>query len=260
MSTLYILFILLVAFSNYPIVYLYSILVKRKGVRKVYDIDVDHQQLKREIKNATYTTPVHAIILAAAFFGGLFLPSESAVTIPITFLITFLWTEVWHYFSHRALHTRPLFFIHLEHHRSMTTGPWTAVSFSVLEKLIFSLGIVLPIALVSRIMPVSFIGVCLYYLFYFVTNVIGHSNVEIRKSGYTKKWMGKVINTPSYHAMHHARFIKNYGLITSVFDRMFNTMWRDYDDVHERASSSRPLKNYREKYGVELKKTNGRQE
>lgn len=251
MITVYTLLMLLVAFSNYLIVYLFSILVTRKGVKRVYDIEVDKQQQEREVKNALYTTPVHALILAAAYFTRLLFPVETAATILYTFLITFLWTEVWHYFSHRAMHTRLLLFIHLEHHRSMTTGPWTAVSFSVLEKLIFSLGIVLPMALLSHVLPVSLIGLCLYYLFYFVTNVIGHSNVEIRKSGYTKTWMGKVINTPSYHAMHHARFVKNYGLITSVLDRVFNTMWKDYDEVHERVSTSRPLKNYREKYGAE---------
>ena len=248
MTTIHILFIILVAFSNYPIVHIYAILAKRKGAKKVYDLEVDDKQLKREFKNAAYTTPFHAIILSASYFGQLLVPIETATTIFYTFVITFVWTEIWHYFSHRAMHTRALLFIHLEHHRSMTTGPWTAVSFSILEKVIFSLGIVLPIALLSQFIPISFIGLCLYYLFYFVTNVIGHANVEIRKSGYTKRWMGKVINTPSYHAMHHARFVKNYGLITSVLDRAFNTRWEDYDEVHERVSSSLPLKNYRDKY------------
>lgn len=253
MKTVYGIFLFLVAFSNYPIVSLYAALVRRKGVKKVYDMDIDDKQLKREFKNALYTTPVHAAILTAVYFGKVLSPVETVATILYTFLITFVWTEVWHYFSHRAMHTRPLLFIHLEHHRSMTTGPWTAVSFSVLEKLIFSLGIVLPLSLLSHILPVSLIGLCLYYLFYFVTNVIGHSNVEIRKRGYTKSRIGKVINTPSYHAMHHARFIKNYGLITSVLDRIFNTMWQDYDDVHERVTSAQPLKNHREKYGNESK-------
>jgi Delta7-sterol 5-desaturase len=255
MKTIYFLFILLVAFSNYPIVYIYSMIVKRKGSKKVYDIDIDDEQLKREFKNAIYTTPVHAVILAALYFSGWLLPVETMMTVLHTFMITFLWTEVWHYFSHRAMHTRWLLFIHLEHHRSMTTGPWTAVSFSVLEKLIFSLGIVLPMALLSHYVQVSLIGICLYYLFYFVTNVIGHSNVEIRRPGYTKKWMGKVINTPSYHAMHHARFVRNYGLITSVLDRVFNTIWEDYDEVHERVASAQPLKNYREKHDAESRKT-----
>jgi Delta7-sterol 5-desaturase len=255
MTTIYILFILLVAFSNYLIVYLYSILIKRKDVRKVYAIDTDEKQLEREFKNALFTTPVHALILATVYFAKLLLPVETAATIFYTFLITFFWTEVWHYFSHRAMHTKLLLFIHLEHHRSMTTGPWTAVSFSVLEKLIFSLGIALPITLLSQILPISLIGLCLYYLFYFVTNVIGHSNAEIRRRGYTNTWIGKVINTPTYHAMHHARFIKNYGLITSVLDRVFNTMWKDYEDVHESVSASRPLKNHREKYGIESKKS-----
>ncbi|HWJ25042.1 MAG TPA: sterol desaturase family protein, partial [Flavisolibacter sp.] len=50
-----------------------------------------------------------------------------------------------------------------------------------------------------------------------------------------------VFNTPTYHAMHHARYVKNYGLITSTLDRLFNTMWEDYDQVQSRAASEQPL-------------------
>jgi sterol desaturase/sphingolipid hydroxylase (fatty acid hydroxylase superfamily) len=65
--------------------------------------------------------------------------------------------------------------------------------------------------------------------------------VEIRDPNYAKTWIGKVINTPTYHAMHHARYVKNYGLITSTLDRLFNTMWEDYDKVQSRAAMDQPL-------------------
>jgi sterol desaturase/sphingolipid hydroxylase (fatty acid hydroxylase superfamily) len=90
-------------------------------------------------------------------------------------------------------------------------------------------------------MPISFYGIVAYYIFYFITNTLGHSNFEIRDPGYAKTWIGKVINTPTYHAMHHARYVKNYGLITSTLDRMFNTMWEDYDKVQTRAAAEEPL-------------------
>ena len=80
-----------------------------------------------------------------------------------------------------------------------------------------------------------------YYIFYFITNVLGHSNMEIRDPEYAKTWTGKVLNTPTFHAMHHARYVKHYGLITSTLDRLFNTMWEDYDKVQSRAASQQPL-------------------
>jgi sterol desaturase/sphingolipid hydroxylase (fatty acid hydroxylase superfamily) len=47
--------------------------------------------------------------------------------------------------------------------------------------------------------------------------------------------------------MHHARYVKNYGLITSTLDRLFNTMWEDYDKVQSRAASNQPLQKLSEK-------------
>ena len=122
-----------------------------------------------------------------------------------------------------------------------------SISFSFLEKFIFSVGIIFPVAALSHIIPISFFGIFAYYLFYFITNVLGHSNIEIRKPGYTQTWIGKIINTPTYHAMHHARYVKNYGLITSTLDRLFNTMWEDYDKVQTRAASDQPLEKLSER-------------
>jgi sterol desaturase/sphingolipid hydroxylase (fatty acid hydroxylase superfamily) len=47
--------------------------------------------------------------------------------------------------------------------------------------------------------------------------------------------------------MHHARYVKNYGLITSTLDRMFNTMWEDYDKVQSRAALEQPLQKLSER-------------
>ena len=95
--------------------------------------------------------------------------------------------------------------------------------------------------------PISFYGIVAYYVFYFVTNVLGHSNFEIRDRDMHKHGYGRIINTPAYHAMHYARFVKNYGLITSTLDRLFNTMWEDYDKVQSRAALEQPLEKLSER-------------
>lgn len=99
----------------------------------------------------------------------------------------------------------------------------------------------MPVSILSFYIPISFYGIIAYYLFYFITNALGHSNIEIRNPQYAQSWIGKIINTPTYHAMHHARYVKNYGLITSTLDRLFNTMWEDYDKVQTRAALEQPL-------------------
>jgi sterol desaturase/sphingolipid hydroxylase (fatty acid hydroxylase superfamily) len=145
------------------------------------------------------------------------------------------------------MHTKPLHFIHVEHHRSMLTNVWTAVSFSFLEKLIFSTGIIGFMAALSHIMPISVYGVGAYYIFYFFTNTLGHANIEMRKPGYYDSWMGKLFNTSSYHALHHSRYVKNYGLITPWCDKLFGTMWEDVAEVQSRAARGEPLSRLKEK-------------
>ena len=222
--------------------------IARGNMRVVYAVEIPAGQSRREILNSAITTPVHALLLAVALEAGLFRPApESLPLIALTFVGTFIWTEIWHYVSHVAMHWRPLHFIHREHHRSRVTQPWTSVSFSLLEKFIFSAGIIGFMSIVSQHLEVSFYGVALYYVFYFFTNTLGHSNIEIRSENYSETVMGKIFNTPAYHAMHHARYIKNYGLITPVLDRIFGTAWPDAPKVQRRAAVCDPLKHINEK-------------
>ena len=234
--------LLFLAIANHLIVYSFILIYKSKKVKRIYNLEASQDQLQEELNNSFFTSPLHAALIGLALYSGLLTDFDTTIINFIyTFVIVFVWTEIWHYFSHRAMHHKALLFIHREHHKSKITNPISSISFSFLEKLIFSVGIIVPVAGLSHIFPISFYGIYAYYLFYFVTNVIGHSNIEIRKPGYTKTWIGKVINTPTYHAMHHARYVKNYGLITSTLDRMFNTMWEDYDKVQTRAASEQPL-------------------
>lgn len=256
----YIVPLLFLAVANHLIVYGFILIYKSKKVRRVYNLEATQDQLDEELNNSFLTSPLHAVLIGAALFSGALQAAPTTwINFIYTFVIVFVWTEIWHYFSHRAMHHKSLLFIHRLHHESKITNPISSISFSFLEKFIFSVGIIGVVAMISHFIPISFYGIYAYYLFYFVTNVIGHSNIEIRKPGYAQTWIGRIINTPTYHAMHHARYVKNYGLITSTLDRLFNTMWEDYDKVQSRAASDQPLsklserltpkKNFYEKWG-----------
>ncbi|HWJ91778.1 MAG TPA: sterol desaturase family protein [Flavisolibacter sp.] len=236
------------AIANHLIVYGFILIYKSKKVRRIYNLQASQEQLKEELYNSFLTSPLHSCLIGLAMYTGFLEVQDSSwLCVAYTFVIVFVWTEIWHYFSHRAMHHKSLLWIHREHHKSKITNPLSSISFSFLEKLIFSVGILVPVAALSQIMPISFYGIVAYYLFYFITNTLGHSNIEIRDPGYAQTWIGKIINTPTYHAMHHARYVKNYGLITSTLDRMFNTMWEDYDKVQSRAAASQPLEKLSER-------------
>lgn len=245
----YTLSLLLLAVANHLIVFGFILLYKSKRVRRIYNLEASQDQLKEELNNSYLTSPLHAMLIGCAIYFDILKDHGTTwINFVYTFLIVFVWTEIWHYFSHRAMHHKKLLFIHREHHKSKVTNVLSSVSFSFLEKLIFSVGIILPVAALSFYIPISFYGIVAYYIFYFITNALGHSNVEIRDPGYTRSWIGQVINTPTYHAMHHARYVKNYGLITSTLDRLFNTMWEDYDIVQSRAAGDQPLQKLSERF------------
>lgn len=250
MATEYWWMIGIIALMNFPLVAAVDWYARNRSVKFVYTVAVPDGQVRREFKNSLVTTPVHALLLYGFLVSGLLKPGlETPVTIGITFLITFVWTEIWHYASHVAMHTRPLLFIHREHHLSKLTEPWTSVSFSFLEKFIFSLGIIGFMAALSNVAPVSALGIGAYYVLYFVTNTLGHANFEFRKPRYGETVMGRIFNSPAYHAMHHARFINNYSLMTPFLDNLFGTRWTDAGDVQTRAAEGQPLTRLGERCG-----------
>jgi len=63
----------------------------------------------------------------------------------------------------------------------------------------------------------------------------------MKSKGYLA-FTGKLITSTTYHALHHSRYINNFGLGTRVLDRLFGTEWPDYEPVFERVSNQeRPL-------------------
>jgi Delta7-sterol 5-desaturase len=226
--------------------------VRRRPMKPVIRVTEPPGQRAREMKNSWLTTPIHAALFFTLTAGGaLHTAPETPGLAAGTFLLTFMWTEAWHYASHAAMHTKALHFIHKEHHRSRVTEPWTSVSFSVIEKLIFSLGILGFLALVSCWRELSLYGIFAYYLLYFFTNTLGHANVEFRRPGYYTRAIARFFNSPTYHALHHARYIKNYGLITPWLDRLFGTEWPDVPEVQTRAASGEPLTRLSERVALD---------
>lgn len=211
---------------------------------KIYDLPIKDPQVRRELKNSLHT-PLHALMLLGALLLGLF-EARSLGAFLLTVLLTAIWAEIWHYISHRAFHLKSLHWIHAEHHRSRLSSPFTALSFSLSEKIIFDIGIIGGMAVLGLWLNLNFFGVAAWFVGYLIINSYGHANYEIR--GVTFMALkGTVLTSTVYHALHHSRYTGNYGLGTRVLDRIFGTEWPDSAAVFDRVVvTKRPMTALRE--------------
>lgn len=213
--------------------------------RVIYDLPINNDQIRRELRSSLHT-PIHAVILAAFLYLGFF-NNTSWASFFYSVIATTVWAEIWHYGSHRAFHLRPLHWIHVEHHRSRLNSPLTAISFSFAEKLIFDIGLLAPLALVDQIVSLNPFGIAAWYIGYLVINSFSHANFEL-KPRHFNRLLGKFLTSATYHSLHHSRYTGNYGLGTRVLDRLFKTEWDDYEKLYDRISLERkPLRTLRER-------------
>lgn len=211
---------------------------------RIYDLPIKDPQVRRELKNSLHV-PMHAIMLLLALLLGLF-DARSAGSFLVTLLSVAVWAEVWHYASHRAFHLKSLHWIHAEHHKSRLSSPFTALSFSFTEKLVFDVGIIAGMAVIGLFVDLNFFGIAAWFVGYLIINSYGHANYEIRGETFMAL-KGTVLTSTVYHALHHSRYTGNYGLGTRILDRVFGTEWPDSEAVFDKVVAQKsPLQSIRE--------------
>jgi lathosterol oxidase len=221
----------------------------------IYQLPVPGRQLKRELRNSVYA-PLPAVMLLLCLAMGAF-NGTGPVSFGFALVVTFVCAELWHYFLHRALHTRPLLWIHREHHKSVLSSPFTAISFSLPEKLLFNVGILGILCAVDSLVGLNFYGIAGWYIGYIAINSFGHANFETKSNGFLRGW-GKVFTSTTYHSLHHARYVRNYGLGTRILDRVFGTEWEDYEGVFEQVTGrKKPMARLKESPGSPAQPVSG---
>ncbi|HID68597.1 MAG TPA: sterol desaturase family protein [Roseibacterium sp.] len=211
---------------------------------RIYDLPIKDPQVRRELKNSLHT-PMHAAMLVLALFAGLF-DARTFGSFLLTALLVTIWAEIWHYASHRAFHLKSLHWIHAEHHKSRLSSPFTALSFSFSEKLVFDIGIIGGMAVLGLFIDLNFFGIATWFVGYLIINSYGHANFEIRGEAFMAL-KGTVLTSTVYHALHHSRYIGNYGLGTRILDRLFGTEWPDSAAVFNKVVVQKsPLQGLRE--------------
>jgi Delta7-sterol 5-desaturase len=210
--------------------------------RKVFRMALDDGQLRSELLAAIPVLVLDAMAVTALIYTGLMTPVPATIANTlVTFVLMFVLFEIWFYVTHRAIHTKALFFIHRQHHVARVTDPLTSLSFSLLERLVLLTGALGAAVLLSSTIGISVAGLAAYGLANYALNVLGHSNVEVFPGWFASSRLGRWLVTPTYHALHHARYRGHYGLFTSVLDRIFGSVYADYELVQDRASAGHGL-------------------
>ena len=218
---------------------------------RIYALPHNKGQIFDEAKSGTINFIMDIALLMGIYaLGWIKIAKFSVLDSALTFLAVFVWFEFWFYFTHRLYHRKEFYFVHAHHHKSHVTSPWTAFSFSILERMSLNLGSIGFAIVMSHFMPITVAGFILFCLVSNVLNVLLHCNVEIFPAGFARNRYFGWIFTPTFHALHHARFEQHYGLFTTIPDRMFNTLWPDYAHVQERVARGQGLTTFHEKFVV----------
>lgn len=127
--------------------------------------------------------------------------------------VLYLWNELHFFATHRLLHWSPLYrSVHIWHHRSVLTTPFSAYSFHPVES--FLLGAVMPLALVAfPFSPWALLGLTVMSL---LLNVGGHLPHERIRA----LWAFALPHS-RYHNRHHREFDTHFSFSLAPLDRWF---------------------------------------
>ena len=121
------------------------------------------------------------------------------------------------YYSHRFLHTRPMYVrFHKLHHRWASPSPWVAVAVHPVEFLVFQAATFLPLL----VLPVHAGAAIFVFIYVLVFNIADHSGVRLRSIW---PWQGP----SAYHDDHHVHFHVNFGQHLMLFDKLHGTLRRE---------------------------------
>ncbi len=159
-------------------------------------------------------------------WGGLLLSVAAAI----------LLHDAYFYWTHRLMHHRRLFrHFHRVHHLSRNPTPWAAYAFAPLEAVVEAA--IFPLAIV--LIPMHPLAFAIFMGWQITFNILGHTGYEFHPRWLMDSFLGRILNTPTNHVMHHETLRGNYGLYFNLWDRWMGTNQADYESRF-RAVTSRP--------------------
>lgn len=186
------------------------------------------QQTRRELAYAAVTTLVFgassALMLAAWQQGWLKIYSNvsdySLLWLPASLVAAMLLHETYYYWLHRAMHHPRLYnWLHRGHHDSIVTSGWTSFAFDPGEAVLQAA--IIPAILM--IVPMHWTVLVLWLTLMTLSAIVNHAGVELWPLPLDRTWWGRNVIGATHHGLHHTKFVKNYGLYFTFWDRWMGT-------------------------------------
>ena len=99
----------------------------------------------------------------------------------------------------------------------------TAQSFSIIERALHDLGVLLPVILVNTMgVAMPFTGWITHSYMVHIINAYGHSNCEFIPEK-LKPYVNKVFGSPTTHSLHHVLSDGNFCFFLRFLDQIFGT-------------------------------------
>jgi lathosterol oxidase len=224
--------------------------------RKIFDIPLKPRQLRKEAVGTLLWHLLWCPLLALILVSGWLRFGEGLARELLTFVGCIFAFQAYYYFLHRAMHLKPLMFMHRWHHDSLVTTPLTGFSMHPLEGVGWCVGFFGPALLASVVTEIGAIGFLSFLAFSWYGNIVGHANVEFMPKVTATRGYSRVISNPiSYHSLHHARFKGHFGFATSWADELFGSQFPDWIAVAKRVQSGQPLQKLNERAGAPVRAT-----
>lgn len=142
-----------------------------------------------------------------------------------SFFVLMVLHDTWFYWTHRLMHTKPLYrFFHKAHHLSKSPSPWAAYAFAPGEAVVQALFYVIMMFAIP-FHPNILFG---YLIFMIVRNIWGHMGYELLPRWFHKTRLTSFSTTATHHDMHHELFNQNFALYFRWWDKLMKTEHPDY--------------------------------
>jgi sterol desaturase/sphingolipid hydroxylase (fatty acid hydroxylase superfamily) len=233
---------LLFAGSFYLVFYLW----KNKTIwrAKIQQRYPENKHVIREIVNSVITIIIFGLVIMSVIYASkagltriyLNISDKGWGYYIFSILLMIVMHDTYFYWTHRAMHWKPLFkAVHKTHHLSTNPTPFAAYAFHPLEAVI-EIGIV---PLIAFTIPYHGTALTLFSLYSLLLNVTGHLGFELFPKGFASNKLFKWHNTSTHHNMHHRLVKCNYGLYFNIWDRLMGTNHPDYEKNFEEVVEKR---------------------
>jgi sterol desaturase/sphingolipid hydroxylase (fatty acid hydroxylase superfamily) len=138
--------------------------------------------------------------------------------------------DAWLYWEHRLLHTDWLYaHVHAVHHRSGNPTVFASFAHHPVETFMGNVYFILFVLFVP-VHPLA-LGAAGLYMFY--TAIVGHLGYEFYPRGFPRRRLLGLLQTSTYHNIHHREMHCNFGAWFIFWDRLMGTDHPGYEDAFE---------------------------